>query len=70
MNIITELKNANTVLFTDSEFFNKEITGVKNLKDIKELFSIKGDLKLHSNVQNEYEYRLIKSDYKFTLTII
>ena len=68
-NIVSHLKSAKTVLFTDDEFFNKNITGVKNLIDIKDIFCIKGNLKLISVFSNTFVYRLSNS-YNFTLTII
>lgn len=70
MKINTLLKNASQVLFTDSEHFNKDITGVKSLSDIKDWFSIKGDLRKADFYSNNVEYKLVNSGYKFTLTII
>lgn len=69
-NIRYLLKQANVVLFTDSEHFNKDVTGVKNLSDIKDQFQIKGDLKKVSFYSNKVVYKLINSDYEFTLTLI
>lgn len=65
-NIRTVLKNAKTVLFNDGEYFNKDITGVKNLVDIKDQFSIRGNLKLVSIVGSRYEYKLSDS-YSFSI---
>lgn len=70
MKINTLLKNASQVLFTDSEHFNKDITGVKSLSDIKDLFSIKGDLRKADFYSNKIQYKLSNSDYDFTLTLI
>ena len=69
-NIRHLLKQANVVLFTDSEHFNKNVTGVKNLSDIKDQFQIKGDLKKVSFYSSKVVYKLINSDYEFTLTLI
>ena len=68
-NIVSYLKSAKTVLFTDGEFFNKDVTGVKNLVDIKDMFCIHGNLKLINVFSNSFVYRLSDS-YSFTLTII
>lgn len=70
MNILTAIKDAKCVLFTDDEHFNKEITGVKNLNDVKEMFCIRGDIYKINSCHNEYEYKLKNSDYKFVITII
>lgn len=70
MNIRTLLKNANQVLFTDSEYFNKDITGVKSLVDIKDRFQIKGTLTKKDVYSNKIQYKLVDSDYDFTLTIL
>ena len=69
-NIRYLLKQANIVLFTDSEHFNKDVTGVKNLSDIKDQFQIKGNLKKVSFYDNKVVYKLVNSDYVFTLTLI
>lgn len=69
-NICYLLKQADVVLFTDSEYFNKDITGVKNLSGIRDQFQIKGNLKKVSFYSNKVVYKLINSDYKFTLTLI
>lgn len=70
MKINTLLKNASQVLFTDEEHFNKDITGVKSLSDIKEWFSMSGKLRKVDFYSNKIRYKLVKSDYEFTLTII
>lgn len=70
MKINTLLKNANQVLFTDDEHFNKDITGVKSLSDIKDIFNIKGDLRKADFYSNQVHYRLVNSTYYFSLTII
>lgn len=70
MNIRTLLKNADQVLLTDDEFFNKEMTGVTSLEDIKEILGIKGRLVKGDYYSNKVQYRLVNSDYDFTLTII
>lgn len=70
MNICTILKNSKQVLFTDSEYFNKDITGVKSLADIKDIFQIKGNLVKADFYSNKIQYKLKNSDYDFTLTIL
>lgn len=70
MKINSSLKNATQVLFTDSEHFNKDITGVKSLSDIKDWFGIKGNLRKADFYSNKIQYKLANSDYNFTLTII
>ena len=35
-NIQSKLKNAKQVLFSDHEYFNKDITGVTSIKEVKE----------------------------------
>lgn len=57
------------VLFTDDEYFNLDITGVRNLVDIKDRFSIHGNLKRVGLFGNKIVYRLNDS-YNFTLTIL
>lgn len=69
-NIRTALKNAKRVLFTDSEYFNKDITGVRNIEDIKSMFQIKGNVYRKDDYGNQVLYKLADSDYDFTLTII
>ncbi|AXY81593.1 hypothetical protein [Escherichia phage vB_vPM_PD114] len=68
-NIRTLLKNASQVLFSDDEYFNKDITGVKNLKDVKDVIGIRGSLRKDDIYGNKVQYKLSK-DYDFTLTII
>lgn len=68
-NIRTLLKNASQVLFSDDEYFNKDITGVKNLKDVKDVIGIRGSLRKGDIYGNKVQYKLSK-DYDFTLTII
>lgn len=36
MNINQKLKTASQVLFTDDDYFNKDLTGVKTLKEVRE----------------------------------
>lgn len=68
--ILKNLTTAKTVLFCDSEHFNKEITGCKNLTEIKDWFSIKGRLVKCGEHGCHMEYRLSGSDYKFSLTFV
>lgn len=69
-NIRTALKNAKRVLFSDSEYFNKDITGVRNIEDIKSMFQIKGNVYRKDDYGNQVLYKLADSSYDFTLTII
>lgn len=69
INIRTLLSNAKQVLFTDDEYFNKDITGVKNIQDVKDVIGIRGNVKRVGMFGNKVVYRL-SSDYNFTLTII
>lgn len=69
-NIRTLLKNAKQVLFSDDEYFNCNIKGVRNIEDVKDLFGIKGDVYRKGLHGNHLEYKLADSDYNFTLTII
>lgn len=68
-NIRSLLKKSKTVLFTDCNYFNKEITGVRNLSDIKDIFQIKGNLKKVAYFGNKIIYKLNNS-YDFTLTLM
>ena len=68
-NIRTLLKNAKQVLFSDDEYFNKDITGVKNLKDVKDVIGIRGSLRKDDTYGNKVQYKLDQF-YDFTLTII
>ncbi|WAX14563.1 hypothetical protein ECO340P2_00021 [Escherichia phage ECO340P2] len=68
-NIRTLLKNASQVLFSDDEYFNKDITGVKSLKDVKDVIGIRGSLRKGDYYGNKVQYKLNQS-YDFTLTII
>lgn len=68
-NIRTLLKNASQVLFSDDEYFNKDITGVKSLKDVKDVIGIRGSLRKGDYYGNKVQYKL-SNDYDFTLTII
>lgn len=71
MNIRTALRNASCALFTDDEYFNKDITGVTSLTDIKDWFRIHGHLRKVAECGNRVTYRLDNSaGYDFTLTII
>lgn len=70
MNIRTLLKDATQVLLTDDEFFHKDMMGIKSLEDIKELLGIRGRLVKGDYYSNKIQYKLVNSDYSFTLTII
>ena len=70
MDIRILIKKSKTVLFTDDEFFNKNITGIRNLSDIKDLFQIKGNFKKITYCGNKVSYKLSNSNYSFTLTFI
>ena len=69
-NITTALRTAKRVLFTDGEYMNRDITGVKTLDDVKDMFSIKGKLAKTGKNGNEYRYRLVDSSYSFVLKCI
>lgn len=68
-NIRTLLKNANQVLFSDHEHFNKDITGVKSLEDIKDWLGIRGNLKKEAFYSNKVVYKM-NQFYDFTLTFL
>lgn len=67
-NIRTLLKNASQVLFSDDEYFNKDITGVKNIKDVKSVIGIYCNVKRVGTFGDKVLYQ--SGDYNFTLTII
>lgn len=67
-NIRTLLKNAKQVLFSDDECLNKDITGVRNIKDVKDVMSIYCNMKRVGTFGNKVLYQA--GDYNFTLTII
>ena len=69
-NIRSLLNKARVVLFSDDEHFNRDITGVKSLSDIKSWFLIKGDLVKTCAVGNRLHYRLRGSAYAFCLVFI
>lgn len=69
-NIRTVLKNAKTVLFSDSEYFHKDVTGIKNISDLKSWFSIVGNVYKTGEYGNNHEFKLAGSEYRFSLTII
>lgn len=69
MNINSRLKNAKQVLFSDHDYFNKDLTGEKSLKAIKERMKIYGKPKLVGVFSNQFVYELSKS-YNFTITIV
>ena len=64
------LKQARTVLFSDDEHFNRDITGVKSLSDIKSWLQIKGRLVKTCAVGNRLHYRLRGSSYAFSLVFV
>lgn len=63
-NIRTLLK----VLFSDHDYFNKDITGVKNIKEVKSVMGIYCNMKRVGTFGNKVLYQA--GDYNFTLTII
>lgn len=69
-NIRSMLNKARAVLFSDDEHFNKDITGVKSLSDIKSWLHIKGDLVRTQEVGNRMQYRLKGSTYAFCLVFV
>lgn len=70
MNIRTQLNKAERVLFSDMEIFNKDITGVKSLDDIKAQLHIRGKLRKVAYSGNHVTYRLVGTGYEFTLTLL
>ena len=69
-NIRSLLSRARTVLFSDDEHFNRDITGVKSLSDIKSWLQIRGDLVKTHDVGNRLHYRLRGSAYAFCLVFV
>lgn len=69
-NVRSLLRQASTVLFSDDEHFNRDITGVKSLSDIKLRFMIKGHLVKTCAVGNRLHYRLRGSTYAFCLVFV
>ncbi len=69
MNINQKLKTASQVLFTDDDYFNKDLTGLKSLKEIKERMKIYGKPRLVGVFSNCYVYQL-NGYYNFTITIL
>lgn len=67
-NIRTLLKNASRVLFSDHDYFNRDITGVKNIKDVKSVMGIYCNVKRVGTFSNKVVYQA--GDYNFTLTIL
>ena len=67
-NICTVLKNAKQVLFSDHEHLNKDITGVRNIKDVKSVMGIYCNMKRVGTFGDKVLYQA--GDYNFTLTII
>lgn len=69
-NIRTLLKNATQVLFSDHDHFNKDITGVKNIKEVKSVMGIHCNMKKVGTFGNKVLYQERSYGYNFTLTII
>lgn len=69
-NIRSMLNKARVVLFSDDEHFNRDITGVKSLSDIKSWLQIKGNLVKTCAVGNRLHYRLRCSNYTFSLVFV
>ena len=69
-NVRSLLNQARQVLFSDDEHFNRDITGVKSLSDIKSRFLIKGDLVKTCVVGDRLQYRLRGSNYAFCLVFV
>ena len=69
-NIRSMLNKARVVLFSDDELFNRDITGVTSLSDIKSRFHIKGHLVKTCVVGNRLHYRLRGSNYAFSLVFV
>lgn len=67
------MKDAKYYIFSDDEYFNREIQAKswrEALKQARDMFQIKG--RLLKKVECGYcrEYRLIGSDYGFTLRVV
>ena len=69
-NIRSLLNKARVVLFSDDKHFNRDITGVKSLSDIKSRLKIKGNLVKTCAVGNRLHYRLRGSSYAFSLVFV
>lgn len=69
-NICTLLKNAKQVLFSDHEHLNKDITGVRNIKDVKNVMGIYCNMKRVGTFGDKVLYQSRSYGYNFTLTII
>ena len=69
-NVRSLLRQARKVLFSDDEHFNRDITGVTSLPDIKSWFHIKGHLVKTCAVGNRLHYRLRGSNYAFSLVFV
>ena len=69
-NIRSLLNKSRVVLFSDDEHFNRDITGVKSLSDIKSRLLIKGDLVKTCAVGNRLHYKLRGSSYTFSLVFV
>ena len=69
-NVRSLLNQARQVLFSDDEHFNKDITGVTSLSNIKSRFLIKGNLVKTCAVGNRLHYRLRGSSYAFSLVFV
>lgn len=71
VNIRRLLTSSKRVLFTDTDYFNRDITGCKSLADIKDLFTIRGNLKLLAEVGNTRVYGSGgRYGYNFTLKFL
>ena len=64
------LRQSAVVLFNDDDHFNRDITGVKSLTDIKDRFQIKGHLIKTCAVGNRVHYKLRGSGYSFSLILL
>lgn len=69
-NVRSLLSQSRLVLFNDNEQFNRDITGVKSLSDIKSWLQIKGHLVKTCAVGNRLHYRLRGSTYAFCLVFV
>lgn len=61
------------ILFSDDEFFNIELeakTIRMALREAKDRFCTKGKLRKTKEYSNIMRYKLINSDYTFTLTLV
>ncbi len=70
MKIRNLLKQSKSVLFCDSEHFNKEVKGIRHIEDLKDWMQIKGRVYKKQEYGNTVEYKLAGSGYTFSLSFV